>query len=213
MRLISEFTKGVFKGNPTFVLMLGICPVLATTTNVVNAISMGLAATAVLASSNVIISMLRKVIPSAVRIPCYIVVIASFVTIVDMVMKGYFYEQSKSLSIFIPLIVVNCIILGRAEAFAAKNDVLSSLMDGLGSGLGFICSLTLVATIREILGNGTLAGFPLYLDAAGRAVYQPMTILVLAPGAFIVLGLLMAFFRYRRIRRNEREMQEALAEA
>jgi len=191
-----EFSKGIIANNPIFVLMLGLCPTLAVTTSVKNAFAMGLAASFVLICSNVIISAFRRFIPKAVRIPCFIVVIASFVTIVDMVMKGFFYEQSKALSIFIPLIVVNCIILGRAEAFASKNTVLRSLLDGAGAGLGFTLALIMVGTIREVLGAGTVLGFPIYLDSAGRTVYQPMTALVLAPGAFLVLGLLMAFFRH-----------------
>ncbi len=205
-----EFTKGIFKNNPVFVLMLGLCPTLATTTGVKNAFAMGLAASAVLVASNVIVSLLRGVIPKAVRIPCFIVVIASFVTIVDMVMKGYFYEQSKALSIFIPLIVVNCVILGRAEAFAYKHNILRSLLDGLGAGLGFTLALMLIGTIREVVGAGTVWGYPLWLverAAASGGVekvppYVPLTALVLAPGAFIVLGLLMAFFRQITISRR-----------
>jgi len=208
LEYVREFTKGIIKNNPIFVLMLGLCPTLATTTSVKNAFAMGLAASAVLICSNVIISAFRKFIPKAVRIPCFIVVIASFVTIVDMVMKGYFYEQSKALSIFIPLIVVNCIILGRAEAFAYKNNVGRSLLDGAGAGVGFTFALLLIGTIREVLGAGTFWGYPLWLDGAGKAVYVPMTVLVMAPGAFIVLGLLMAFFnqlgiRKKTIRRGE----------
>jgi electron transport complex protein RnfE len=197
-----ELTKGIIKNNPIFVLMLGLCPTLATTTSVKNAFAMGIAASAVLICSNVIISAFRKFIPKAVRIPCFIVIIASFVTIVDMVMKGYFYEQSKALSIFIPLIVVNCVILGRAEAFAYKHNILRSLLDGLGAGIGFGLALMLIGTIREVLGAGTFWGYPLWLNAAGKTVYVPMTALVLAPGAFIVLGLLMAFFKQIEIRRN-----------
>lgn len=204
----AEFTKGIIKNNPIFVLMLGLCPTLATTTSVKNAFAMGIAASAVLICSNVIISAFRKLIPKPVRIPCFVVVIASFVTIVDMVMKGYFYDQSKSLSIFVPLIVVNCIILGRAEAFAYKHSVLRSLLDGAGAGVGFTLALLLIGTIREVLGAGTFWGYPLWLDAADKAVYVPMTVLVMAPGAFIVLGLLMAFFnqlgiRKKAIRRGE----------
>ena len=215
-----EFTKGIFKNNPIFVLMLGLCPTLATTTSVKNAFAMGLAASAVLVCSNVIIAALRNVIPKAVRIPCFIVVIASFVTIVDMVMKGFFYEQSKALSIFIPLIVVNCIILGRAEAFAYKNGVLRSLLDGAGAGVGFTLALMLVGTIREVLGAGTLWGYPLVLVERARAAgvvervspYVPMTALVLAPGAFIVLGLLMAFFRHQGHRRTRPVLEAATFE-
>jgi len=207
-----EFTKGIFKNNPIFVLMLGLCPTLATTTSVKDAFSMGLAASAVLICSSVIISLFRRFIPKAVRIPCFIVVIASFVTIVDMVMKGFFYEQSKSLSIFIPLIVVNCIILGRVEAFASRNTVLRSLLDGAGAGLGFTLALILVGGIREVLGAGTFWGYPLYLDGLGRPVYVPMTALVLAPGAFLVLGLLMAFFRHVGHRRQVAALNTAAHE-
>jgi len=207
-----ELTKGIFKNNPIFVLMLGLCPTLATTTSVKNAFAMGMAASAVLLCSNVIIAAFRRFIPKAVRIPCFIVVIASFVTIVDMVMKGFFYEQSKALSIFIPLIVVNCIILGRAEAFAYKNSVFRSLLDGAGAGLGFTLALILVGTIREVLGAGTFLGYPIYLDAAGRTVYQPMTVLILAPGAFLVLGLLMAMFRAIGQRRSRPDLAEVTYE-
>ena len=204
-----EFTKGIIANNPIFVLMLGICPTLATTTSVTNAFAMGLAASAVLISSNVIISLCRRFIPKPVRIPCFIVVIASFVTIVDMVMKGFFYEQSKALSIFIPLIVVNCIILGRAEAFAYKNSVLKSFLDGAGAGLGFTLALLLIGTIREVLGAGTFCGYPVWL---GDRVYVPMTALVLAPGAFLVLGLLMAFFRFLGEKRGRPNLSEVTFE-
>ena len=207
-----EFSKGIIANNPIFVLMLGLCPTLAVTTSVKNAFAMGLAASFVLICSNVIISAFRRFIPKAVRIPCFIVVIASFVTIVDMVMKGFFYEQSKALSIFIPLIVVNCIILGRAEAFASKNTVLRSLLDGAGAGLGFTLALIMVGTIREVLGAGTVLGFPIYLDSAGRTVYQPMTALVLAPGAFLVLGLLMAFFRHVGRKKTQARLDEVTYE-
>jgi len=207
-----EFSKGIIANNPIFVLMLGLCPTLAVTTSVKNAFAMGLAASFVLICSNVIISAFRRLIPKAVRIPCFIVVIASFVTIVDMVMKGFFYEQSKALSIFIPLIVVNCIILGRAEAFASKNTVMRSLLDGAGAGLGFTLALIMVGTIREVLGAGTVLGFPIYLDSAGRTVYQPMTALVLAPGAFLVLGLLMAFFRHAGRKKTQARLDEVTYE-
>ena len=215
-----EFTKGIFKRNPIFVLMLGLCPTLATTTSVKNAFAMGIAASAVLICSNVIISTFRKFIPKAVRIPCFIVVIASFVTIVDMVMTGFFYEQSRALSIFIPLIVVNCIILGRAEAFASKNTVFRSFLDGAGAGVGFTFALLLVGTIREVVGNGTFWGYPLWLveraGAAGQvelvSPYVPLTALVLAPGAFIVLGLLMAFFIHVGQRRRTPNLAEVTYE-
>lgn len=209
---LKAFTDGITKNTPPFLLMLGVCPTLASTTSVKNAVAMGFAAGAVLVCSNVIISALRKAIPKAVRIPCFIVVIASFVTIVDMVMKGFFYEQSRALSIFIPLIVVNCIILGRAEAFAAKNTVLKSFLDGAGVGTGYMMSLILVSTIREVSGNGTLLGYPIYLDSAGRTVYQPLTVLVLPAGAFLLFGIIMAAFRYVGQRRRQRAVAEGTFE-
>ena len=220
LEYVREFTKGVIKNNPIFVLMLGLCPTLATTTSVKNAFAMGLAASVVLVCSNVIIAAFRNLIPKAVRIPCFIVVIASFVTIVDMVMKGYFYEQSKALSIFIPLIVVNCIILGRAEAFAYKNSVLRSLLDGAGAGVGFTLALLLIGTIREVLGAGTFWGYPLWLVERAMpggkvemvSPYVPMTALVLAPGAFIVLGLLMAFFIHLGHRRGRPNLDKVTYE-
>jgi electron transport complex protein RnfE len=214
-----EFSKGIFRNNPIFVLMLGLCPTLAVTTSVNNAFAMGLAASFVLVCSNTLVSALRGVIPKAVRIPCFIVIIASFVTIVDMVMKGFFYEQSKALSIFIPLIVVNCIILGRAEAFAFKNGVLRSLLDGAGAGLGFTLALMLIGGVREVLGNGTVWGYPIWLTAQTAAdgtttralPFTPLTAMVLAPGAFIVLGLLMGFFRWWSHRKNAPDASGVLA--
>ena len=154
-----EFTKGFIKENPTFVLLLGMCPTLGTTTSSVNGLSMGLAATVVLICSNIVISLLKNVIPDKVRIPGFIVVIASFVTVVDLVMQAYLPDLYETLGLFIPLIVVNCIILGRAEAFASKNGVLLSAADGLGIGLGFTMSLTILGSVREILGNGSVFGF------------------------------------------------------
>ncbi len=187
MSKITEFTKGLIKENPTFVQLLGMCPTLAVTTSVSNGIGMGLSATAVLAASNIVISLLRKFIPNKIRIASYIVVIAGFVSIVEMFLKAYLPELSKTLGLFIPLIVVNCIILARAEAFAAKNDVLSSALDGLGMGLGFTAALIVVSTIREILGNGTFLGISVFGDN-----FEPATMLILPPGAFIVLGIILA---------------------
>jgi electron transport complex protein RnfE len=186
MNKLKEFTKGFVKENPVFVMALGLCPTLAVSSSVMNAIGMGLAATFVLACSNVFISMIKNVIPSKIRIPAYIVVIASFVTIVDMVMHAYLPPLHKSLGIFIPLIVVNCIILGRAEAFASKNNVFLSVLDGIGMGLGFTLALVVIASIREVLGAGQILGINLF-----PATYQPMLVAILAPGAFIVMGLLM----------------------
>ena len=192
-----EFKKGIFSENALFVLpILGICPSLATSGAVDTAIAMGCAATSVLVCSNVIISLIRKFVPREVRIPCFIVVIASFVTIVDLVMQAFFPTMSKLIGIFIPLIVVNCIILGRAEAFASKNSVIASFLDGLGKGIGFILALTLMGVIREGLGNGTIFGVRLLKS------YEPASILIMAPGAFLVLGLLVAFFNWLRMRKR-----------
>ena len=181
--------NGIFKENPTFALVLGMCPTLATTTSAVNGLSMGLATTFVLICSNVVISMLKNVIPDKVRIPAFIVVIATFVTIVEMLMKAYTPAIYDVLGLFIPLIVVNCIVLGRAEAFAAKNSVGLSALDGIGMGLGFTLSLTVIGIIRELLGTGFCFGKSLIPEDYG------MLLFVLAPGAFIVLGLLMGLFQ------------------
>lgn len=184
---MKELTKGIVKENPTFVIVLGMCPTLATTTSVNNAIGMGLAATFVLVCSNIMISLIRKITPDKIRIPVYVIVIAAFVSIVDMVMAAYLPDLHKALGLFIPLIVVNCIIMGRAEAFASKNSVMDSMADGIGMGLGFTLALTLMSTFREILGSGTWAGMKVM-----PAIYDPMLIAILTPGAFITLGLLMA---------------------
>ena len=179
--------KGILKENPVFVLILGTCPTLATTTNVAGALGMGLAALAVLFCSNILISLLRKVIPDSVRIPCYIVIIAGFVTIVEMVVHAYFPELYEMLGVYLALITVNCIILGRAEMFAGKNSVVKSALDGIGMGLGFTVALVLMATIREVLGNASFAGNPI-------AFLEPYKIefLVKAPGGMLVYGLLIA---------------------
>lgn len=187
MSNFKEFTKGLVKENPVFVMALGLCPTLGVTSSVANGIGMGLAATFVLVMANIIISLIKDLIPAKVRIPAYIVVIASFVTIVDMVMHAYLPALYKSLGLFIPLIVVNCIILGRAEAFAGKNKVIPSIFDGLGMGLGFTLALVVIASVREFLGNGTLLGIQIMPSS-----YQPMLIAILAPGAFLVMGFLMA---------------------
>ena len=179
--------NGLIKENPTFVLLLGMCPTLAVTTGVTNAIGMGLSTAAVLVCSNVVISLLRNFIPNKIRIASYIVIIAGFVTIVEMLMNAYVPALAGSLGIYIPLIVVNCIILGRAEAFASKNSVLHSALDGAGMGLGFTCALVLISSIREILGAGTFAGIPLFGEG-----FQPISIMILPPGAFLTLGILLA---------------------
>jgi electron transport complex protein RnfE len=207
MRFFQELIKGFIKENPTFVIVLGMCPTLATSTAVNNAVGMGVAATFVLVCSNIMISLVKDITPDKIRIPVYIVVIAAFVSIVDMAMAAYVPALSKSLGIFIPLIVVNCIILGRAEAFANKNNVMNSMADGIGMGLGFTVSLTVVATIREILGAGTWgAGRWLSWEWEGIRVmpsnYEPMLIAILAPGAFITLGLLMALMNMLQKKRG-----------
>ena len=183
----NNFTKGIIKENPIFVLLLGMCPTLGTTTSALNGLAMGAATLFVLVLSNIAISLVKNVIPSKVRIPAFIVIIASFVTIVQLVMEAYMPALYNTLGVFIPLIVVNCIILGRAEAFASKNNVLSSTVDGLGIGLGFTLALTLLGAVREILGSGAIFGAKIIEGDA-------MLIFVLAPGAFIALGYLLALF-------------------
>lgn len=187
MSLWKEFSKGLWKELPPFRLVLGLCPILGVTTSAFNGLGMGLAVVFVLTLSNMVISSVRKLIPSKVRIACFIVISASLVVIVELLMQAYMFPLYEQLGIFVPLIVVNCIILGRAEAFAAKNPVLPSMMDGLGMGLGFTASLTLIGTIREVLGAGTWFGMNVFGDS-----FQPMTIMVKAPGAFIALGLTLA---------------------
>jgi len=185
MNQMQNFTKGFLKENPILVMTLGACPTLATTSSMVNGIGMGLATTFVLLGSNTVISMMKNIIPDKVRIPAFIVVIATFVTIVDLVMQAYVPSLYETLGIFIPLIVVNCIVLGRAEAFASKNTVWSSVVDGAGMGLGFTAALGVLGAIREILGSGAIAGFK-FIEGDGILVF------ILAPGAFIALGYLIA---------------------
>ena len=185
--LFKEFSKGIVIENPVLRLVLGTCPTLATTTSVRSALGMGLAASIVLVCSNIVISALRKVIPSKVRIPAYIVVIASFVTIVQMLVKAFTPELDEQLGVFLPLIVVNCIILGRAEAFAGKNPVLASAVDGLGMGIGFTAALFLMGTVREVLGAGSFLGLSIPVLSQ-----NPMLIFILPPGGFFVFGILMA---------------------
>jgi len=184
--LLKEFTKGLVKENQIFVVMLGMCPVLAITTSLENGLGMGVATTFVLLASNIAISAVRKTIPESIRIPTFIVIIAAFVTIIDLTIKAYAPGLDKSLGIFIPLIVVNCIILGRAEAFASKNNILSSIMDALGMGLGFTGALCIISAVREVLGAGTLLGHPLFGSG-----FQPALIMILPPGAFIALGCIL----------------------
>ncbi len=183
---VQEFTKGLWAEIPPFRLVLGLCPILAVTKTVENGIGMGIATTFVLICSNILISLLRNIIPKKVRIACFIVVIATFVTVVELVMQAFAYPLFLKLGIFIPLIVVNCIVLGRAEAFAAKNGVVASLADGLGIGLGYTLSLTALAIVREVLGNGTFYDIPVF-----GPTFEPFAFMVQAPGAFVCLGLML----------------------
>ena len=187
MSKLQIISKGILKENPTFVLILGMCPTLGTTTSAMNGMGMGVATMAVLIMSNIVISLIKNVIPDKVRIPAFIVVIASFVTMIEMLMQAYVPSLYASLGVFIPLIVVNCIILGRAEAFASKNGVLDSALDGIGIGLGFTLSLTAIGAVREVLGAGSIFGFTF---AEG---VMPL-LFILAPGGFLVLGYLMVLF-------------------
>ena len=186
MQYIKILTNGIIKENPTFVLLLGMCPTLATTTSLINVMSMGLATMFVLICSNIVISLIKTLTPDKVRIPVFVVVIASFVTILQMCLKAYLPDINKSLGLFIPLIVVNCIILGRAEAFACKNGPLASLFDGVGIGLGFTLGLTLLGTVREVLGAGSVFGLTLLPETCNVLLF------ILPPGAFISLGYLIA---------------------
>lgn len=185
---LKVLVNGIIKENPIFVLLLGMCPTLATTSSAINGMSMGLATMFVLVCSNAAISMLKNVIPDMVRIPAYIVVIATFVTIIEMFMNAYVPALADSLGIFIPLIVVNCIVLGRAESFASKNGVISSIFDGIGIGLGFTFALSLLGAVRELLGTGKIFSLNIYPEQFGSLIF------ILAPGAFIVLGFLIAIF-------------------
>ena len=187
MTLGQDFRKGLWRENAVFRLLLGLCPALAVTTSAENGLGMGLATTFVLVCSNLVVSSLRKVIPAKVRIPAFIVVIASFVTVVQLCMEAYFYDLYKALGIFIPLIVVNCLILGRAEAFASKQRLVPAVVDGVGMGLGFTLALFVLGAVRELFGSGTLLGYAVF-----GASYQPLLLMILPPGAFIAMGLLLA---------------------
>ena len=190
MTLNKEFRKGFWRENAVFRLLLGLCPALAVTTSAENGLGMGLATTFVLVCSNIVVSSLRKVIPAKVRIPSFIVVIASFVTVVQLCMEAYFYDLYKALGIFIPLIVVNCLILGRAEAFASRNRLFPAVADGVGMGLGFTLALFVLGAVRELFGSGTLLG------------YAPLILMILPPGAFIAMGLLLAAMNLIDTNRN-----------
>jgi electron transport complex protein RnfE len=185
------FMNGIINENPTFVLVLGTCPTLAVTTSVENGVGMGLAATFVLVGSNYVVSLLKNFIPDEVRIPGYVVIIATFVTVAQLLMQAYLPALNASLGLFVPLIVVNCIILARAEAFANKNTALHSVMDGLGMGIGFTLAITLISAIRELLGSGTILGYSLFGGS-----FEPMTIFALAPGGFIIFGLMIGIVNW-----------------
>lgn len=187
MKRFNILIKGIIKENPTFVLVLGMCPTLGTTTSAINGAGMGIATMFVLVLSNVAISLIKNIVPDKIRIPAFIVVIASFVTVIQLLMQAYVPSLYETLGVFIPLIVVNCIILGRAEAFASKNNIFDSALDGLGIGLGFTLSLTLIGMVREILGNGSVFGYK-FITGDGMLAF------VLAPGAFFVLGYMMVLF-------------------
>jgi len=196
MKAFKEFSKGIVAENPTFVMLLGLCPTLAVTSSAVNGLGMGLATSFVLLGSNIVISLIKGLVPSKVRIPIFIVVIATFVTIIQFFLAGYAPDLNRSLGLFIPLIVVNCIILGRAEAFASKNNLFYSILDALGMGLGFTLSLTLIGSIREILGANKIFGTALFPN------YEPMGLFILQPGAFLTMGLLIAFINYLKNRKK-----------
>lgn len=198
MKLGKIFMAGILFDNPIFIQMLGMCPTLAVTTSAINGVGMGLATTAVLLGSNVVISLFKKFIPSKIRIPAFIVVIATFVTVVGLMLKAFVPALDKALGLFIPLIVVNCVILGRAEAFASKNSVIESAVDGIGMGLGFTIALTILGSVREILGAGAIFGKALF-----GASFQPALIMILPPGAFLALGLLLALLNFIQSRRAE----------
>ena len=204
---LERLYNGIIKENPTFVMMLGMCPTLAVTTSAKNGIGMGLATMVILTASNLMISLLRKIIPDGVRMPAYIVVVASFVTIVEFLMEGFIPALYSALGIYIPLIVVNCIIMGRAEAYACKNPVMLSMFDGIGMGLGFTIALTIIGAIRELIGAGQLFG----MQVLPESVYEPITIFILAPGAFLVLAFLVA--AQNKINLNNAKKAKAAKEA
>lgn len=204
--IIKEYTKGIWQSNPVFKQILGMCPTLAVTVSAINGIAMALATTFVLVFSSFIISSVRKLIPTQVRIASYIVVIATFVTIVDLVMKAQFPELSKSLGPYIPLIVVNCIILGRQEAFSSKNTPLRSVVDALGMGSGFLIALFMLGSIRELLGSRTILGFQLLPD-----FYEPWLVMILPAGAFLTLGLMLAFFNNLSLHKKKSDNDKLIA--
>ncbi|MFP4363753.1 MAG: electron transport complex subunit RsxE [Spirochaetia bacterium] len=204
--MIKEFTKGIFKENPIFVILLGLCPTLAVTTQLVNALGMGAGTIFVLLGSNIMVSLLKDFIPQKVRIPSYIVIIASFVTIVDLMMQAYAPELSRNLGVFVQLIVVNCLILGRAEAFASKNNLSNSVLDALGMGIGFTIGLVVISLIREVFGSGTITLFPI-ASFSGQIIIpgladSPARIMALPAGALLVVGYLKALFNWYEARQE-----------
>lgn len=198
MKMMGEFVKGLWRENPTFRIVLGLCPTLAVSTSVSNGIGMGAAATFVLVGSNIFVSLVRNIVPEKVRIPCFIVIIATFVTIADLFMKAYAPMLSRSLGMFVPLIVVNCIVLGRAEAFSSKRPPFESVIDALGMGIGFTWALVLISAIRESLGNGTILGLPINRN------FEPPLFMILAPGALLTIGILIALINYLTMKQKMR---------
>lgn len=194
--LVKEFSKGIIRENPTFVLILGLCPTLAVSVSIANGIGMGIAATFVLLGSSLMVSLARDFVPDRIRIPCYIVIIATFVTIAELCMKAYSPVLDRALGIYVPLIVVNCIVLGRAEAFACKNSFRSSFCDGLGMGVGFTLALILISAIREFLGSGQVLGHALIKG------FEPVLVFIMPSGALLVIGLLLGLFNYLKSRRR-----------
>lgn len=200
--MLHDFTKGIFKENPVLVLLLGLCPTLAVTVSVKNAIGMGAAGTFVLLCSNAIIAIFGRFFPAKIRIPCYIVVIATAVTVVEMVMGAYVPALNAALGIFIPLIVVNCIILGRAEAFASRHKLVPSILDALGMGAGFTIALLMIGFIREVIGSGKIWNITIVSYYSASGVVKPAAIAIMAPGAFIVIAMIIAFSNWRKARRQ-----------
>lgn len=204
VNLVKEFVKGLWAEHPNFVMLIGLCPTLAVTTTAMNGLAMGIATTFVILMSNILISLLRKVIPDEVRLPSYIIVVATFVTIVDLALNAYFPEIYSLLGIFIPLIVVNCIVLGRAEAFASRNGIIASAVDGLGMGVGFTWGLVVLAGIRELFAKGAIFGFQIFGDG-----FQPIQIFGQAPGAFIILGFIVALVNFINLNaKRKRELEK-----
>ena len=200
MNKLQNFTKGFFKENPVLILALGLCPALAVTTSIENGLGMGMATTAVLIGSSTIISMLKKFIPGNIRIPIFIVIIATFVTAIDLTLQAFIPSLSESLGLFIPLIVVNCIILGRAEAFASKKSVLNSMIDAMGMGIGFTIALVLISAVREFAGTGALYGYPLF-QLMGIEGFKGSIMMILPPGGFLTMGLILGFMQWNKIRK------------